>query len=305
MTSKGLSTLSRSGLCGPGPRTQRLALPLLLFVLPPRLLFCAISQIVALDTPTTCTPELHATMPLVTRLPRRSIPGQLRHLWIRAPAVHECRHFSMSFKKSQDFHASIICLQTVRRDIAAALLPYAVALMEASRLPRPLVGSSVIALLDELYSQPNRLAARVPQLPPGLAHQINSTYDAMGSIATDFAACALKRLSSRGTSALLSPAEDFRFRRAVYRVELFHTLFRGDAFADKMNSWFFSRHPPGRTSSLLASLSTWRQGLIEVRYPMPQRLSINLLQQSDPALQCWLNVRMPRTTNSAGLKIGN
>jgi hypothetical protein len=126
--------------------------------------------------------------------------------------------------------------------------------MEASRLPRPLVGSSVIALLDKLYSRPDRLAACVLQLPTGLVQQINYTYDTMDAMATDFAACALKRISPRGraisTSVLLSPAEHFRFCRAFYRVQLFYTLFRGGAFADDMNRWFFSRHPPWENEQL-------------------------------------------------------
>ena len=53
-----------------------------------------------------------------------------------------------------------------------ALLPDAVAVIEASQLPRPLVGSSVSALLDDLYCQPVRLASRASQLPTSLARRM-------------------------------------------------------------------------------------------------------------------------------------
>lgn len=127
--------------------------------------------------------------------------------------------------------------------------------MESWRLPRPLAGSSVFALLDKLYSRPNRLAACVPQLPAGLVRQISDTYDVVDAMATDCAACALERISSRGgaiSTAPLTPAEHFRFRRAFYRVELYYSLLRCDEFAGDVNDmgletmkrWFFWRHPP-------------------------------------------------------------
>ncbi|GAB1311794.1 hypothetical protein MFIFM68171_02004 [Madurella fahalii] len=155
----------------------------------------------------------------------------------------------MSFKENQGVDASII-----RPQVTPALLPYAIALIEASRLPRPLVGSSVMALLNKLYSRPDRRAACVLQLPTGIVQQINNTYDAMDAMATDFAACALNRISPRGratlTSVPLSPAEHFRFCRAFYRVELFYTLSQCRKFADYTNRWFFWRHPPWENEQL-------------------------------------------------------
>jgi hypothetical protein len=155
----------------------------------------------------------------------------------------------MPFKETQAFDTSI-----VRPQITPALLPYTIALMEALHLPRPLVGASVIALLDKLYSRPDHLSACVPQLSTSHIQQMNSTYYAIDAIATDFAACALERISPKGravsANAPLSPAEHFRFRRAFYRVELFYTLFRCGAFDDNMNRWFFSRHPPWENEQL-------------------------------------------------------
>ena len=115
-----------------------------------------------------------------------------------------------------------------------------------------------MAVLDQLpvYSRANRSAGRVPQVSAGFVPQINHTYEMMDAMATGFAACALERISSgsgagaRSTSAPLSPAEHFRFCRAFYRVELYATLFRGCAFADHVNRWFFLRHPPWENEQL-------------------------------------------------------
>jgi hypothetical protein len=195
-------------------------------------------------------------MSLVTRLrlPRRSVPGNLSHQWFRAPAVFECRRFFMSPKNTQHTDAP---RPVIRPQITPTLLPYAIALVEATRLPRPLVGSSVAALLDALYSRPDRLAAHhsVRQLPNDRVRQINSAYEMMDTMTADFAACALKRISPSGRAMstrtpLLSPAEHFRFCRAFYRVELFHTLFGGGRFADEVNCWFLSRHAPWENEQL-------------------------------------------------------
>ena len=189
------------------------------------------------------------------------MPGNLGLHWFRAPAVLDGRHLSMSSKKKQGV-ASM-----VRPQITPPLLPYTIALMEASRLHRPLVGGSVLALLDTLYSRPHCLAARVRELSAGQAQQINHTYDTIDTMVTDFAAGALDRNGGViSTSVSLSPAEHFRFCRAFYRVELFYTLFRSGVFDDdhinrwflsrhptwenNMNRWFFSRHPPWENEQL-------------------------------------------------------
>ncbi|KAK4233906.1 hypothetical protein C8A03DRAFT_47648 [Achaetomium macrosporum] len=152
------------------------------------------------------------------------ILGNLDHLQFLLPAL-ACRHFYISFKECHGVEASILC-----RQITPALLPYSVTLMEASRLPRPLVGSSVDSLLDELYSQPARLAARLPELPTTLIRNMSRTHNTIHTLATDFAASALERISpqSASTSKPLSPTEYFRFCRAFYLVDLFYTLFRHD-----------------------------------------------------------------------------
>ncbi|KAK3902172.1 hypothetical protein C8A05DRAFT_15727 [Staphylotrichum tortipilum] len=186
-------------------------------------------------------------MPSITQLPCEMVAeilGKLDHLRFLLPALLACRHFYTSFKKSHGVKASIL-----RRQITPALLPNAVALVEASRLPRPLAASSVVALLDDLHNRPASLAAWLPTIPTALVQKMGRTHDAIHALATGFATSALDCISPpsapAGTAteaAALSPLEYFRFCRAFYRVDLFYTLFRGGSFESDMNPWFFSRH---------------------------------------------------------------
>ncbi|KAK4148372.1 hypothetical protein C8A00DRAFT_39076 [Chaetomidium leptoderma] len=187
-------------------------------------------------------------MPLTTKLPYKAVgPMKLARRWFLTPLAPACRHF---FNEGHGMGPSNIG----RLITPNTLLPYAVALIDSSQLPRPLVGSSVIALLDDLYCRPARLAARAPQLPTSLVQRMGYTHSAILASATDFAALALERISLRdgaiSTSLPLSPSELFRFCRAFYRVELFYRLFRGGAFADDVNRWFFWRQPPWENEQL-------------------------------------------------------
>lgn len=193
-------------------------------------------------------------MPSITQLPCEMVAeilGKLDHLRFLLPALLACRHFYTSFKESHGVEASIL-----RHQITPALLPYAVALAEASRLPRPLAASSVVALLDDLYNRPARLAAQLPTIPRALVQKLGRTHDAIHALATGFATSALDCISppsvpaGTSTEAALSPLEYFRFCRAFYRVELFYTFFRGGSFESDMNPWFFSRHPPWENEQL-------------------------------------------------------
>lgn len=72
-------------------------------------------------------------MPSVTELPCEIVATILRnldHLRFLAPALLTCRHFYASFKESHGVETSILRHQTT-----PALLPYSVALLEASCLP--------------------------------------------------------------------------------------------------------------------------------------------------------------------------
>ena len=199
-------------------------------------------------------------MPAITDLPCEmvgTILGNLDHLRFLPPASLTCRHFYTSFKESHGVEASIL-----RHQITPALLPYAVAVMEASRLPRPLVASSVVGLLDELYRSPARLMARVFALPLPILRSMGRTHDIIVAFATGFATNAWQRISPSTTASVaLSPSEYFRFCRAFYWVELFYTLFRNPGFEDSLNPWFFWRHHPWENEQLASAYEYLEESL--------------------------------------------
>ncbi|KAK3294506.1 uncharacterized protein B0H64DRAFT_443583 [Chaetomium fimeti] len=189
-------------------------------------------------------------MPLATKLLYKEVgPMRLARPCFLPPLAPACRHF---FNGGHGMGPSNIAHQISPNTL---LLPYAVALVEASQLPRPLADNPVINLLNDLYFRPARLAVRAQQLPTSLVRRMSDTHSAILASATDFAALALERISldrngATSTCLPLSPSEIFRFCRAFYRVELFYTLFRGRAFTDDANRWFFWRQPPWENEQL-------------------------------------------------------
>ena len=222
----------------------------------------------SLDTPRSSVQTLRTripatAMPSITELPCEIVGMILRnldHLRFLPQALLACRHFSTSFQESHGVEASIL-----RRQITPTLLPHAVALMEASRLSRPLDDAgALVGLLDELHRFPARLAARASTLPPAVLRVMGRTRDAIHALATGFATSARQGISpSATTRVVLTPTEYFRFCRAFYRVELFYTLFRDSAFEDSLNLLFFGRTTPGKTNSSPPPTSTWRKGSIK------------------------------------------
>jgi hypothetical protein len=81
--------------------------------------YLILSHVTRGSRPTTRTPRAPKMSSVTTRLLRRTIAGKLGHHWFRAPAdvLQRC-HFSMPFKETQGFDASI-----VRPQIPPALLP--------------------------------------------------------------------------------------------------------------------------------------------------------------------------------------
>jgi hypothetical protein len=191
-------------------------------------------------------------MSAITELPCEVIAAILRNLdnvQSLGPALLACRHFYTSFKQYHGIEAAIL-----RRQVTPALLPYSVALLEASASswPHSDPRSSIPGLLDTLSNDPAQLSARVPSMPVSSLGIMARMHELIRSVATSFATEAWARLSSGkdgdGDGGLvLSPAENFRFCRAFYRLELFYRLARGGGdqaggdFAEGIDSWFFSR----------------------------------------------------------------
>ncbi|KAH6856899.1 hypothetical protein B0I37DRAFT_86259 [Chaetomium sp. MPI-CAGE-AT-0009] len=174
-----------------------------------------------------------------------AILRNLDNLRSLAPALLTSRHFHTSFHGIQP--------TILHNQITPTLLPFSVALLDASGWPRPHTDSSVQRLLDTLYNEPTQLSARVSSIPVGNLWQMARTHELIRKFSATFAKEAWGHLSPGNRdddSIALSPAEDSRFCRAFYRLELFFQLFRSktgsvdEDLEEKAKSLFLSRHPP-------------------------------------------------------------
>ncbi len=203
-------------------------------------------------------------MPSITELPCEIVAiilSSLDHPRDLLPALLTCHHFYMSFKESHGVAASIL-----RQQITPALLPVAVAVMEASRLPRPFVDTAVLGLLDELYRSPARLAARVSALPLLVVQKMSRIHDAVHALATDFGARAQARISHLTTITAVSPTEYFRFCRALYRVELFYAIFQHGDFDDKIKPWFLWKHQLWENEQIASAYEYLEERFVQGEY---------------------------------------
>ena len=134
------------------------------------------------------------------------------------------------------------------RQITPALLPYAVAAMEVAR-PSKTQPESIRQILDNLYHDPEKLQARLREMPLVDAWDIGRKHDMIREMATKYATRAWSLLAGERLTA--SPAEEFGFYRAFYRFDILCSLIRHeqaspsnaeDAIDAKLD--FLSRHPP-------------------------------------------------------------
>ncbi|OTA99707.1 hypothetical protein M426DRAFT_268916 [Hypoxylon sp. CI-4A] len=205
-------------------------------------------------------------MAIFTDLPPEIVSAILRNLddlRYLAPALLSCRHVYNSYKEFPHIDATVLCSQ-----VTMALVPYAVAVAEASNLPRPRLENSVCKLLDKLYSDPAKLTEYLWKMPPNVLRAMVETHEAVLYFANSFAANAWDQISpenSSTTKLVLSPQEHFRFYRSFYQIELFYRLFRGPdpiangIFRKGMNSWFFWRLPPWVIEQMFSAYEFFQQ----------------------------------------------
>ncbi|KAI1423574.1 hypothetical protein F5Y12DRAFT_798269 [Xylaria sp. FL1777] len=193
-------------------------------------------------------------MPTITRLPCEVVAcifQKFDHIHCLLPSILTCRHFYSSYKESPSLALDILHCQ-----IGQALLPYSIALFEASRMTR--TRSSIQKLLDTLYNEPAVLPQRLLDIPLSGLIEMGDTHDLVKNFVDAFASDAwslvLSHIPDHGhgqaDSLVLSPTGRFRFYLAFYRVELFMRLFRDDStqvlgtFEDEQVDMFLSRPPP-------------------------------------------------------------
>ena len=175
-----------------------------------------------------------------TNLPCEIINAMLQHvgsLQNLTSALLTCCHVYTSFQEIP--HVAVDILQ---RQITPELLPYAVVVMEASRLG-PRTALKIQTLLNMLNSelhtesqeaqelQIRTLVSQLVTIPLPLLSQMSHTHDVIHIFVTAFSTGAWTHLSSRilpaqsGESVSLSPKEYIRFCRAFCRMELYFRLF--------------------------------------------------------------------------------
>ncbi|CAK7225284.1 hypothetical protein SCUCBS95973_005812 [Sporothrix curviconia] len=200
-------------------------------------------------------------MTRITDLPCEVISTVLRHVGKPKDlfsAVLTCRHFCASFQENP-----YVMVDIVRDQIAPALLPYAVAVLEASNLDL-LTDETTQALLDQLREEtelPSTPRSRLLTMPLSWLADMSRLHSVIHELVTIYANSAWEHLLSNLSSSAhllagdpedadkggprafndclsLSPAEYVRFCRAFYRAELYFCLFtapadtRGDPKAD-------------------------------------------------------------------------
>ncbi|KAI1456017.1 hypothetical protein F4805DRAFT_433580 [Annulohypoxylon moriforme] len=194
-------------------------------------------------------------MSTFTTIPCEIIISVLRELGdvrFLLPTLLTCRYVYSCFKENPGVAADIL-----QRQIPPAILPYSIAVLEASHLS-PRNETSVHEFFEALYTQPCKFTERLRTLPVPLLTRMGHIHGVIHDLATDFASSAWTLLSKdQGSevagSLTLSPAEYFRFCRAFYRVELYFCLFRCNTdltsvpFCDHR---FFSTLPPWEKEQL-------------------------------------------------------
>jgi hypothetical protein len=181
-------------------------------------------------------------------------------------SILTCRHFYSTFKEYPGIAAKIL-----QRQVTAALIPYSIAVVEASQL-RPRVENVAQELLDTLYLEPSKLTDRLLRMPVPLLAKTGHTHDVIDNFVAEFAGSAWAHLANQEGSRLvsdrlsLSSTEYFRFCRAFYRVELYFSLFRSSSNApsdsseghndgsEGQNEWFCSKYPPWENEQIGCAL---------------------------------------------------
>ncbi|KAH0442465.1 amp dependent ligase [Colletotrichum camelliae] len=187
-------------------------------------------------------------------------------------ALLTCRHVYNSFKQIHGINVAIL-----RQQVTPALLPYAVAVIEASlfRLhhPREIESEAVRDLVDTLYDNPSILGSRIQAMPVSHRQEMSKRHQAIVELASRFAAESWGRLHSDQLQVTMQPnlsvEERHNFCRAFYRLELFYTLFRNmykdrrEPLGSTAHVKFFSRNSPWENEQIGCVAEFWESKFAE------------------------------------------
>lgn len=197
-------------------------------------------------------------MSSITKLPcevMTSVMRELGNIRFLLPCLLTCRYFYSCFKADLHLAADIL-----EQQLTPALVPYAIAVLEASQL-NPRTGPLVLELLKTFIKEPSKLRSQFRTLPVPLLVKMGKLHDPIQSLATQFADHAWAHIindqgSQTDRNICLSPTENYRFCRAFYKFELFCNLFRSTmptgfvSVSDEERRWFFAQYGPWENEQL-------------------------------------------------------
>ncbi|KAF3009179.1 hypothetical protein E8E14_004975 [Neopestalotiopsis sp. 37M] len=201
-------------------------------------------------------------MPRITDLPIEvvaSVLSELDNIKHLPDALLTCKHFYNAGSEHSHVASNILT-----RQITHNLLPYAVAALESSRLPQPHTTASIKELLDLLYDEPEKLAARIRKMSRRDLVHLGHVHDVVRTLTNDFMYHAWALLNQ--DNLRLSPTECFRIGRASYRLEILCNLCRpkSDGVEEGFeNRLFLDKHPPWENEQMCSIYAYLSRKLVD------------------------------------------
>ncbi|KAI1311459.1 hypothetical protein F5Y03DRAFT_391542 [Xylaria venustula] len=215
---------------------------------------------------------------IITSLPCEIIAAvftKLDHIKFLLPCLLTCRHFYHAYKEYPRSGIEIL-----EQQIGRALLPYAVAVQEASGSPGPHPRLSTTELLETLHNDAGSLTNRLRDYPLMAMVRLEDTHSRVKKHAKSCASKAWRGIWAEECQNFrrripiepelpFSSTERFRFRRTFYRFELYVRIFREDN--DQHMDLFLSSSSPWENEQLACASDYLREILNEIFGPFRGR----------------------------------
>lgn len=182
-------------------------------------------------------------MASITSLPLHLVADILRlldNIQLLPPVVLSHRIFYSALLDTPSLPLDIL-----RSQIPENLLPFAVAAYTSQKSVRDLNGLDAEAFLTKCYDSPlQSIDGGLLHLSLGQAIQVGRIDDALSELREEFTLCSLRRLygvnsdESISDDQGLSPGEEYRISRALYRFQIYRNLFLDKEVLDKEQDLF-------------------------------------------------------------------